>query len=125
MPLFTEELDRFDPTNGTVKVHGIDFGVDVRTFNARAEVTFAHKSGMTYNYGSDAGIVRSLPGQPFRHYIIAILTNLGYRYTDEVFAGRTRGPYADPVSPIGYTQRIPGLGRAVDDAVKELSAQSK
>jgi hypothetical protein len=114
-----------DPTNGTVKVHGIDFGVDVRTFNARAEVTFAHKSGMTYNYGSDAGIVRSLPGQPFRHYIIAILTNLGYRYTDEVFAGRTRGPYADPVSPIGYTQRIPGLGRAVDDAVKELSAQSK
>ena len=112
-----------DPSNGIVQAHGINFGVDVRASNARAEVTFAHKSGMTYNYGSDAGIVRSLPGQPFRHYIIAILTNLGYRYVDEVFADRTRGPYADPVSPISYTQRIPGIGLAIDNAVKALSAQ--
>ena len=111
-----------DPTNGTVNAHGVNFGADVRAGNERAEVIFAHKSGLTYNYGSDAGIVKSLPGRPFRHYLIAILTNLGYRYVDEVFADRTLGPYADPVSPICYTQRIPGLGLAIDDAVKALSA---
>jgi hypothetical protein len=99
--------------------------VDVRQGNAQAEVTFAHKSGMTYNYGSDAGIVKSLPGRPFRHYTIAILTNLGYRYVDEVFADRTRSPYADSVSPISYTQRIPGLGRAIDQAMAKLSAASQ
>jgi hypothetical protein len=114
-----------DPTNGTVNAHGINFGADVRAGNAQAEVTFAHKSGLTYNYGSDAGIVKSLPGQPFRHYIIAIFTNLGYRYVDEVFADRTRSPYADPVSPVSYTQRIPALGRAIDDAVKKLSARQE
>lgn len=110
-----------DPTNGTVTTAGVNFGVDVRESNAQAEVAFAHKSGLTYNYGSDAGIVTSLPGKPFRHYIIAILANLGYRYVDEAFADRTQSPSADPVSPISYTQRIPGLGRAIDDAVKKLS----
>jgi hypothetical protein len=85
-------------------------------------VTFAHKTGLTYNYASDAGIVSSLPGQPFRRYVIAFLGNVGYRYTDEAFAGRARGPYADRVHPIAYTQRIPALGRAIDDAVRKLSA---
>lgn len=111
-----------NPTNGIVNAHGINYGVDVRASNARAEVTFAHKTGLTYNYASDAGIVNSLPGQPFRRYIIAFLGNVGYRYTDEVFAGRTRGPYADDVSPISYTQRVPALGKALDDAVVRLSA---
>ncbi len=114
-----------NPTNGIVKIHAINFGVDVRASNARAEVTYAHKSGMTYNYGSDAGIVTSLPGKPFRRYVIAIFSNLGNRYTDEVFADRTRGPYADAVSPVVYTQRIPALGQAIDEAVKELSAKPK
>jgi len=108
-----------NPTNGIVVVDGVNFGVDVRASNAVAEVTFAHKTGLTYNYASDAGIVTSLPGQPFRHYIIAFLSNLGYRYVDEVFADRTQGPFADPVSPISYTQRIPALARAIDDAIRE------
>jgi len=110
-----------NPTSGVVEAHGANFGVDVRASNAKAEVTYAHKSGLTYNYGSDAGIVTSLPGKPFRRYIIAFFSNLGYRYTDEIFADRTRGPYAYAVSPICYTQRIPALGKAIDDAVKELS----
>jgi hypothetical protein len=80
---------------------------------------------LTYNYASDAGIVRSLPDKPFRRYIIAILANLGYRYVDEVFADREQSPYADPDMPIAYTQRIPALGRAIDDAVRDLSTQSK
>lgn len=112
-----------NPTNGIVFAQGVNFGVDVRASNARAEVTYAHKSGLTYNYASDAGIVTSLPGQPFRRYLIAFFSNVGYRYTDEIFAGRARGPYADAVSPISYTQRIPALAKAIDAAVKELSAE--
>jgi hypothetical protein len=112
-----------NPTNGIVNVHGINHGVGVRSCNSCAEVTFAHVTGLTYNYASDAGIAHSLPGQPLCHYIIAFLGNVGCRYTDEVFADRTRGPYADAVSPISYTQRVPALGKAIDDAVKRLSAK--
>jgi Beta-lactamase enzyme family len=114
-----------NPTNGHVVVAGEDFGVDIRAANAQAEVKFAHKTGLTFNYGSDAGIVTSLPGQPFRHYIIAFIGNLGHRYTDEVFATRTNMPVFDAVSPIAYTQRIPALGKAVDEAVTRLSAGKK
>ena len=114
-----------NPTNGHVVVHGDDYGVDVRAANARAEVNFAHKTRLTFNYGSDAGIVTSLPGQPFRHYVIAFLGNLGHRYADEVFAARTNFPAFDKVGPIVYTQRIPALGRAMDEALVKLSADKK
>ena len=107
--------------NGHVVVEGADYGVDIRALNERAEVTFAHKTGLTFNYGSDAGIVTSLPGKPFRHYVIAFLGNLGYRYADGVFAGRTNFPANDRVSPVAYTRRIPALGRAIDAAVTQLS----
>ena len=100
----------------------LNYGVDIRATNAHAEVSFAHKTGLTFNYGSDAGIVTSLPGQPFRHYIVAFFGNLGYRYTDEVFAARTNYPAFDDVSPISYTQRIPSLGKAIDDVIKKLTA---
>ena len=105
-------------TNGVVVVDGVNFGVDVRASNLLAEVSFAHKTGLTYNYASDAGIVTSLPGKPFRRYIIAFLSNLGYRFVDEAFADRSRGPYLDPVSPISYTQRIPALAKAIDDVIR-------
>lgn len=108
-------------TNGHAVVDGEDFGVDIRATNALAEVDFAHKTGLTFNYGSDAGIVTSLPGKPFRHYLIAFLGNLGNRYADEVFATRTNFPAFDKVGPICYTQRIPALGKAIDDAVQKLS----
>ncbi|HEY9643645.1 MAG TPA: hypothetical protein V6C57_24360 [Coleofasciculaceae cyanobacterium] len=83
-----------------------------------AEVSFLHKTGLTLNYGSDAGIVESLPGKPYRHYIIAFLSNLGYRYADPAFANRTSYPYSDPVGGIAYTQRIPALGKQIDDGIK-------
>jgi hypothetical protein len=114
-----------NPLNGCVNVDNINYGVDIRAANEAAEVNFAHKTGLTFNYGSDAGIVTSLPGKPFRHYIIAFLGNLGYRYTDEVFAARTNYPAFDEVSPISYTQRIPALGKAIDDALIQLSAPVK
>jgi hypothetical protein len=114
-----------NPTNGHVVVEGMDYGVDIRAANAKAAVNFAHKTGLTFNYGADAGIVRSLPGQPFRHYIIAFVGNLGHRYADEVFATRTNMPVFEAVSPIAYTQRIPALGKAMDDALVKLSADQK
>jgi Beta-lactamase enzyme family len=111
-----------NPTNGHVVVERRDYGVDIRPANSRAAVNFAHKTGLTFNYGADAGIVTSLPGQPFRHYVIAFIGNLGYRYADEIFAAHTNLPVFDAVSPVAYTQRIPALGKAIDDAVTKLSA---
>src|ERR1035437_6583260 len=114
-----------NPTNGHVGVAGEDFGVDIRALNPQAEVSFAHKTGLTFNYGSDAGIVTSLPGKPFRHYVIAFLGNLGNRCADEVFAARTTFPAFDEISPVAYTQRIPALGKAIDDVLIKLSAGKK
>jgi hypothetical protein len=114
-----------NPTNGHVIVGTLDFGVDIRATNALAEVTFIHKTGWTFNYGSDAGIVQSLPGKPFRHYVIAFSANLGHRYVDEVFADRKTFPGLDNPGPIFYTQKIPALGKAVDDALIKLSAPKK
>jgi hypothetical protein len=114
-----------NPASGHVVVDGLDFGVDVRDTNALAEVRFMHKTGWTFNYGSDAGIVISGPRNPFRHYVIAFGANLGNRYTDEVFAGRKTFPGLDKVGPIFYTQKIPALGKTVDDALIKLSANKK
>jgi hypothetical protein len=114
-----------NPTNGHVVVAGEDYGVDVRNANARAEVVYSHKTGWTFNYGSDAGIVTSLPGEAFRHYVVAIIGNIGYRYADEEFATRATFPALDSVGPITYTQRVPALGKAIDDAVTRLSVAQK
>jgi hypothetical protein len=114
-----------NPANGHVVVENVDYGVDVRAANAQAEVEFLHKTGMTFNYGSDAGIVHSLPNRPFRHYIIVFLANLGNRYTDEQFAKRKTFPAFDLVGPIVYTQRIPALGRAMDEAIKSFAPSER
>ena len=58
--------------------------------------TFAHKTGSTENYASDAGIVRD--GRT--HYLVAVLTNLGSRY-------------ATAPPPAVTTWRLPALGAAV------------
>jgi len=90
-------------------------GGDVRECNARAEVTFAHKTGLTENFGSDAGIVRGIPGRARRHYIISFFSNLGHRYTD---TDKASDP--DPCRNLGicYTQRIAALGAAIDTALR-------
>jgi hypothetical protein len=105
-----------DPDDGTVTVAGIPYGQDVRPCNAAAEVTFAHKTGLTYNYGSDAGIVQSLTGKPSRRYVVAFLSNLGYRYSDARFATSE----ALPCFGVGvcYTQKIAQLGKRVDDLLR-------
>lgn len=105
-----------NPDDGTVTVEGIPYGQDVRPCNAAAEAIFAHKTGLTYNYGSDAGIVRSLPGKPARRYVIALLSNLGYRYGDPRFATSRELPCFG----LGfcYTEKIAQLGRRIDDLLR-------
>jgi Beta-lactamase enzyme family len=67
---------------------------------AASGLHFFHKTGTTENYASDAGIVRALPPAR-RHYIVALLSNLGSRY----------GP---PDAEFEVTPRLSGLGLAVD-----------
>jgi hypothetical protein len=64
---------------------------------------FAHKTGTTENYASDAGIVRT--GN--YHYIVAVLTNLGSRYA--------------PDERCATTWRLPALGAAIHRAMAVLS----
>lgn len=56
---------------------------------------FAHKTGNTVNYASDAGIVRSGDS----HYIVAVLSSLGSRFA--------------PHAGCATTWRLPALGAAV------------
>ena len=105
-----------DSETGTVTVGGKAFGSDVRPCNEEAEVSFAHKSGFTYNYLSDAGIVRSFAG-PDGDYIVVVMSNLGYRYTDPRQAD-VSSPVCgdDPAKDVGvcYTERFAALGSAID-----------
>lgn len=105
-----------DPETGSVSVGGKAFGEDVRPCNERAEVSFAHKTGFTYNYLSDAGIVRSFRG-PEGAYVVVMMSNLGYRYADPRQASTDRPICGDdPALDRGvcYTEKFAGLGRAVD-----------
>lgn len=105
-----------DPSDGAVTVGDLAFGPDVRPCNAAAGVTFAHRTGLGYTSGADAGIVHSLPGRPERHYVIAMLSTLGYRYADPRFADATALPCLG--SPgFCYTEKIAQLGAQVDDAI--------
>ena len=78
------------------------FPADVRPAAQRAEVMFAHKTGTTENYASDAGIVQGLAPRR-RRYIVALISNLGTRYA--------------PVVPCATTWRLPALGAAIDAAI--------
>ena len=78
------------------------FPADVRPTSQRAEVHFAHKTGTTENYTADAGIVRGIAPRQ-RHYIVALITNLGTRYA--------------PCEPCATTWRLPALGAAIDAAI--------
>lgn len=113
--------DWINPITGEVVVDEVRYGSDVRPCNNAADVIFGHKTGLTFNYGSDAGIVYPKSDRRTnRHYVIAFVANLGYRYTDEVFAERRTFPCFDAVGGICYTQRIPAMGKQIDDFIKML-----
>ncbi len=89
----------------------------------RATVTFAHKTGLTTHYGSNVGIVKGIPELGHRrHYLIALMTNLGYRYTSTPQPG-------DPLYGSGfqrlvwYPQQIPALGAFLDRGIQALVGQ--
>jgi hypothetical protein len=63
---------------------------------------FAHKTGSTDNYASDAGIVKT----PDCHYIVALLTSLGKRYA--------------PSHGCATTWRVPALGAALHSLMETL-----
>jgi len=103
-----------DPRTGVVTVQGVPYGQDVRPCNASAEVDYAHKTGLTYDFASDAGVVRSLPGHPERHYIVAVTSDLGYRFADLRFADSAVLPCTIDQC---YTEAFARLGRTVDDVL--------
>jgi beta-lactamase class A len=100
---------RWLAADGTATIDGNHFGQDVRPCNQAAQVTFAHKTGWVNNSASDAGIVRSLPGRPKRHYIITVFSNLGDQYQDPQRPATPAG-----VVPVEYTQKFAQLGAAID-----------
>lgn len=111
-----------DPADGTVTMPDLAYGRDVRPWQGAAEVTFAHKIGQTFNSGADAGIVRSLPGSPWRRYVVVALSNLGIRFADPRFAGFTRLPASYP-GQVQFTEKLAGLGRAIDDALAAMNGR--
>ncbi len=112
------EPARWIDSRGHVVVPGdnSDFGNDVRPCNAAAQVTFQHKIGLVDTAASDAGIVRSLPGRANRHYVIAMFSNIGYRYGDPAWAGALRNPCFTSLG-LCRTEKFAQLGRLVDEAL--------
>ncbi|MEV8440622.1 serine hydrolase [Actinosynnema sp. NPDC051121] len=107
---------RWIQPDGTVKVGDAVYDSDVRPCDAAAEVTFSHKTGWVDTTGSDAGIVRSLPGEEPRTYIVVVFCNLGTDYVD------TYRPADRPgVFPVLYTEKYAKLGKAVDDIMTALT----
>lgn len=98
---------RWIEADGAVRAGSYRFAPDVRHASSMATLRFAHKTGTTENYASDAGIVRGLTrgdGPPRHcHYIIALLSNLGTRYA--------------PTVNCATTWRLPALGRMIDAAL--------
>ncbi|WP_345432392.1 serine hydrolase [Actinoallomurus vinaceus] len=90
-----------DPTDGK-------YQYPVQPCQDAAQVTFAHKTGLTAFAAGDAGIVHSLPGQANRNYIIVSFSNLGWRYQD---ANRPN-PGVQPA--VNRTEKFAKLGRAMD-----------
>jgi Beta-lactamase enzyme family len=95
---------RWIDADGAVQAGGYRFAADVRAASANATVRFAHKTGTTENYVSDAGIVRGTAPHRRGHYVIALLSNLGTRYA--------------PTPNCATTWRIPALGRTIDAALR-------
>ncbi len=94
---------RWITPSGSVQVEDKRFPADVRTANAQTSVSFAHKTGNTDNYASDAGWV-SADTAGGRRYLIALISNLGRRYA--------------PAAHCATDWRVPRLGCEIDRWLK-------
>lgn len=97
---------RWITADGGVVVAGSRLPPDVRPANAAADASFAHKTGSTASYASDAGLVQGdgAGGGAGRRYLIAITTTLGSRHA----------PHPDLSAP----WCLPRIGAAVDAWLK-------
>ncbi|NBQ91184.1 MAG: hypothetical protein EBT96_07170 [Betaproteobacteria bacterium] len=85
--------------NGQVAAADRRWPGDIRPIQAQATVHFAHKTGTTENYASDAGWVRTCaPGG--RRYLVALLSTLGSRHA--------------PHQGLATDWCIPALGARID-----------
>jgi hypothetical protein len=101
-----------DVVTGDELVGETDYGRDVRPCNAAAEVRFLHKTGLTWNYAADAGLVEPLPGKPFRRYVVALISSAGTRWVDPERAAAPRHPCEE--ASICASQRLARVGAAID-----------
>jgi len=92
---------RWITADGGVVVAGSRFAPDVRPAHAAADATFAHKTGGTASYASDAGLV---VGDGGRRYLIALITTLGRRHA--------------PRAELAVPWALPRIGAAVDAWLK-------
>ncbi len=70
--------ERWLQADGSAMVENYAYPADIRPANAQAQVYFAHKTGTTDNYCSDAGLVTPMAGAG--RYLIAMTSNLGARF---------------------------------------------
>jgi hypothetical protein len=101
-----------DPATGFEAAGGQAWGRDVRPCNGAAEVRFLHKTGLTWNYASDAGLVEPLPGKPFRRYVVVMISAAGTRFVDPERAAAPRHPC--DAAQVCATRRLARLGAAID-----------
>ncbi|WP_242394073.1 serine hydrolase [Anaeromyxobacter oryzisoli] len=101
-----------DPVTGRETVGDLAYGRDVRPCEAAAEVRFLHKTGRTWNFAADAGLVESLPGRPFRRYVIVLLATAGSRYLDPESAAAPLHPC--DAEKLCVSAAIARIGAAVD-----------
>jgi hypothetical protein len=95
---------RHDPFAAPLSLRCYRFAPDVRHASAAATLRFAHKTGTTEDYASDASIVRGIAPHRRCHYLVALTRNLGTRYA--------------PTANCAITWRVPALGRTIDAALK-------
>jgi Beta-lactamase enzyme family len=96
---------------------------DVFPCEERAQVNMYHKTGLTFTFGSNIAIIRTIPDRisgtnPQRHYIATIFGNIGSRFIDREMLPISKNPCAD--LHVCYTQNIHDIGRSIDDFVKNV-----
>lgn len=91
--------ERWVRPDGRVAAADRQWPGDTRPLQAQAQVRFAHKTGTTENYASDAGWVRSL-NPDGRRYLVAMLSTLGSRHA--------------PHAGLATDWCIPALGARID-----------
>jgi hypothetical protein len=111
-------MDQPNRRHGLCRIPGL--WQDVRPYNRRAEVEFAHKTGLTSQAGADAGIVTSLPGAPERRYVVAVFTNLGQRFADA-----HKPPNRPGVFAVARSEKLAKLGCRIDEIMTVRSAGSQ